>query len=116
MVQVGGVTVEDRQAIDDALCLPDQATGHDVAVRYRNRLTHHINPAVDYSIFYSKLHSRDFVPQYNDSGRLVAMTKTAYTSYPADYVFSDLLTAYEAQLDAVVEMLTRLTAVTMLHL
>lgn len=115
-VQEGDLTAEDRQAIENALGLPDQTAGHDVAVRYRNRLTHHINPSVDYPIFYSQLHSREFVPQYDETGAVVSMTKIAYTSYPADYLFNDLLAAYMEQLDAVVEMLTRLTAVPMLHL
>lgn len=42
-----------RNAIVDALALPTLVPHHNITNEYRNRLTHHITPSVDYSMFYA---------------------------------------------------------------
>lgn len=87
-----------------------------MVVRYRNRLTHHINPSVDYPVFYSQLHSRDFISQYDENGNITATSKIIYAALPVDYAFTDLYAAYLEYLSAAVQMLDRLSAVPSLHL
>lgn len=107
----GELSVAVRNAIVDALALPNQASHHDVVMRYRNRLTHHVNPSVDYGIFYAKPRSREPEPIRDANGQITSWVRTVYGRPPIDFTFSELNRAYTEYLDAVVAMLDRLAVI-----
>ena len=55
----GTISQADFDAIAQALGIPNNAKGTETAQVYRNRLMHHIQPSVDYSMFFSSLESRE---------------------------------------------------------
>ena len=114
-VEAGEMPQSDRQLIDEALRIPDETAGIETVVRYRNRLTHHVSPAVDYACFYAKPHSRDFKPLYDESGDITSWSRIFYETLPADYSFTTLHAVYTEYLSAVVTMLDQLSSIPMLH-
>ncbi len=106
----GELSAAVRSAIVDALVLPTQASHHDVVMRYRNRLTHHVNPSVDYSMFYAKPRSREPEPLRDAQGNITWWVRN-YGGSPIDFTFAELNRAYTEYLDSVVAMLDRLAAI-----
>ena len=104
-----------RTAIVDALALPTQVSHHEIIMRYRNRLTHHVNPSVDYSMFYAKPRSREPEPIRDAQGNITSWVRTFYSEPPTDFTFAELYRAYMEYLDAVVAMLDRLAGIEVLR-
>jgi hypothetical protein len=78
-----------------------------MAQSYRNRLTHHVRPSVDYPMFYSALESRE--------GKVVGRRHMILARSPVQYTFDQLISAYAEYLDAIVAMLEGLSQVEMLR-
>jgi hypothetical protein len=111
----GEVSAADQTTIVDALALPAQVSHGEIVNRYRNRLTHHVNPSVDYSMFYSKPRSREPEPIRDAHGNVRSWVRTFYSVPPVDFTFADLYVAYTEYFDAVVTMLDRLSSVGVLR-
>ena len=54
----GALSQSDFDAISQALAIPRNTPKGEIAGTYRRRLTHHVRPSVDYSMFFSALESR----------------------------------------------------------
>lgn len=104
----GELSAAVRTAILDAVAVPSQVPQHDIVVRYRNRLTHHVNPSVDYSMFYAKPLSREFQPIRDEHGNITRWVRPLYSVPPVDFTFAELHRAYMDYFDAVVAMLDQL--------
>src|SRR6185312_6519727 len=77
-------------AIMSALSLPENLPHANTAIAYRNRLTHHIRPSVDYSMFFSTLESRQGEEILDAQGNVVGRRHLILATYPAQYRFDDL--------------------------
>lgn len=111
----GAITQADFDAIDEALTIPKNAPGAQTALAYRNRLSHHIRPSVDYPMFFSTLESRLGEELRNPQGKVIGRVHTLRARPPVQYQFADLYAAFSKYLDAVVEMLQKLSQVGILR-
>ena len=111
----GKISRPDFEAISTALAIPENAPQAATAVSYRDRLVHHIRPSADYSIFYSPLKSRAEGEIRDPLGKVIRLQYLGGGPKPAEYAFNDLHCAFSAYLDAVVEMLDRLSHVEVLR-
>ena len=111
----GELSASDAGTILDALGKPGRTLHQETVVTYRNRLTHHVNPSVDYAMFYSKPFSRTGDPVVDDHGNVKGFVRMLYSIPPIDFSFSDLHVAFSEYLDAVVEMLDLLAGVSILR-
>jgi len=102
-------------AIMSALSLPENLPHANTAIAYRNRLTHHIRPSVDYSMFFSTLESRQGEEILDAQGNVVGRRHLILATYPAQYRFDDLNVAFSEYLDAVGTMLQRLSEIDILR-
>jgi len=109
-VATGALADTDQTAILNALALPTLVPHHDVIQRYRNRLTHHVNPSVDYGMFYAKPRSREPEPIHDAQGNIPSWVRTIYSELAVDFQFINLCQDYMDYLDAVVVMLDRLAS------
>ena len=113
--QKGKISRPDFEAITAALAIPENAPHAATAVSYRNRLLHHSWPSVDYSIFYSPLKSRAAAEITDPQGKVIGLGYLGGGREPAEFAFNDLHRAFSAYLEAVVEMLDRLSRVEVLR-
>ncbi|SRR6266567_5051113 len=102
-------------AICNALDIPKKHSKADIAVSYRNRLTHHIRPSVDYAFFFSALESREGEEIKDASGEVIGRKHIIRARPPLQYTFRELHAAFCEYLDAVVEMLQKLNQIEILR-
>ncbi|MGB9072401.1 MAG: hypothetical protein WCC22_06990 [Terriglobales bacterium] len=102
-------------AITQALAIPMNAPNAQTSRAYRNRMTHHIRPSVDYPMFFSSLESRKGQEFRNAQGKVVRRVFTVRARPPLDYRFGDLYAAFSDYLDAVVLMLQSLSQIDILR-
>jgi hypothetical protein len=114
-LSAGLLSQPDFKAIGEALEIPKRTPKGDIARAYRNRLTHHIRPSVDYPTFFSALESRAAAEIRDAQGKLVATNITVLSRPPIEYRFQDLHAAFSEYLDAVVAMLEKLSQVEILR-
>jgi hypothetical protein len=105
----GAITQADFDALTQALAIPNSAGGSNTAQSYRNRLTHHIRPSVDYAMFFSALESREGEEMKDAQGKVIGKRHTLLARPPVQYTFRNLFAAYLEYLDAVVAMLDKLS-------
>jgi hypothetical protein len=115
--RIGGTLSQaDFDAIIRALAIPNNATGIDVAQTYRNRLTHHIQPSVDYSMFFSSLESREGEEVRDAQGNVTRRIYKLLARPKVEYKFTELLESCSRYLDGVVAMLEALSKIALLRL
>jgi hypothetical protein len=107
----GTLSQEDFDAIVQALAIPYNKTGTEIAHTYRNRLTHHIQPSVDYSMFFSSLESREGEEVRDAQGKVTRRIYRLLTRPAVEYKFTELLESCSRYLDAVVAMLEALSKI-----
>jgi hypothetical protein len=103
----GAISQAQFDAIMDALEIPKKHPKADIALSYRNRLSHHPRPSVDYPMFFSPLESRKGEPIVN-AGKVVGRKHEIGSHPPLQYKFRDLRAAFTEYLDAVASMLQKL--------
>jgi hypothetical protein len=111
----GDVSQTDFDAIKEALAIPEKTPKGQVALTYRNRLTHHIRPSVDDSRFYSFIESRVGQAIVDSQGNIRGRFQPLFEQPPVEYSFQDLHAAFYEYLDAIVEMLQRLRQIAALQ-
>jgi hypothetical protein len=102
-------------AITRALAIPAKAPNAQTSRAYRNRMTHHIRPSVDYPMFFSSMESRKAQEFRNAQGKIIRRVFSLSARPPVDYRFGDLYTAFSDYLDAVVAMLQTLSQIDILR-
>src|ERR1700733_15069724 len=105
----------DFDAINQALALPENHPNGPTVVTYRNRLTHHVRPSVDYSMFYSELNSRVGEEVKDAIGNVVGRRHILLAKQPVQYRFEELYAAFSEYLDAVVAMLQQFSTLEILR-
>jgi hypothetical protein len=112
----GGALLQAKfDAITQALAIPENAPNAQTSRAYRNRMTHHIRPSVDYPMFFSSLESRKGQEVRDAQGKVVRRVFTVRARPPLDYRFGDLYAAFSDYLDAVVAMLQALSQIDILR-
>ncbi|MGB8062322.1 MAG: hypothetical protein WCF26_10535 [Candidatus Sulfotelmatobacter sp.] len=111
----GELAQADFDIITRALDIPKSAPKADIARTYRNRLTHHIRPSVDYSMFFSDLQSREGEEIKNAQGKVIGRVHHVLARPKVQYEFAELHAAFSAYLDAVVLMLGDLSQLAILR-
>ncbi|MGI9071174.1 MAG: hypothetical protein ACR2JB_07610 [Bryobacteraceae bacterium] len=111
----GQISSADFNAIACALAIPKNTPKGTVANSYRNRLTHHVRPSVDYAMFFSTLESRAGKEIKDAAGTVIGWSHTVYARPPLQYRFRDLHSAFSEYLDALVEMLQKLSEIEVLR-
>lgn len=96
------------------MAIPENTTKREITIGYRNRLTHHIRPSVDYAAFFSALESRAGEETRDMQGKPIRV-HTVRTRLPMEYRFDDLHAAFSEYLSAVAAMLQRLSEIEILH-
>lgn len=114
-LSAGLLSQTDFDEIDDALKIPKRTPKAKIALDYRNRLTHHIRPSVDHSIFFSAIQSRAAVEVKDAQGKRIGSQIAIKASPPIEYRFQDLHAAFSEYLAAVVAMLHKLSRVDILR-
>lgn len=114
-LQDRATTQEQFDAISKALAIPEKHSKKGIALSYRNRLSHHLRPSVDYVMFFPALESRKGEEIKEASGTVKGKTYKMRVRPPLDYRFHDLHAALVEYLDAVVEMLDRLNHINLLR-
>ncbi len=102
-------------AVTQALAIPKSAPNAQTSRDYRNRMTHHVRPSVDYAMFFSSLESRKGQEFTDSQGRVVRRVFNLLAKPPVDYQFADLYAAFSDYLDAVVAMLQALSQIDILR-
>jgi hypothetical protein len=110
----GALSQANFDAITQSLAIPKSATNAQTCRDYRNRMTHHVRPSVDYPMFFSSLESRKGQEFTDSQGRVVRRVFNIMAKPPVDYQFADLYAAFSDYLGAVVAMLQALTRVDLL--
>jgi hypothetical protein len=105
----------DFDTIMRALDSPRSAPKADIARAYRDRLTHHIRPSVDYAMFFSDLQSREGEELKNVQGQVIGRAHHVLARPKVQYKFAELHAAFAAYLDAVVLMLGDLSQLAILR-
>ena len=111
----GALSKSDFDTIKAALKIPKGTPHGDIARTYRNKLTHHVRPSVDYAMFFSDLYSRHGMIITNKDGKVIGKRYNILARLPVQYRFDDLHLSFSEYLDAVVEMLQRLSEITTLR-
>ena len=111
----GYITRQDFDAIKAAVSIPDTASKRALVVEYRNRMTHHVQPSVDYPNFYSYVEPRVWHEIKDETGKTIGKSRTIRAFPPMVYSFSQLHEAYAEYLDAVVAMLDELSRIALLR-
>ncbi len=111
----GQITQDDFHAIKAALDIPQKHPKADIAVRYRNRLMHHVRPSVDYAMFFSVLQSRAGEEMKDNQGKVIGRKHPLFAKESAKFRFNDLHAAFSEYLDAVVSMLQNLSELELLR-
>jgi hypothetical protein len=111
----GQLSQPDFDAIRNALDTPKSAPKADIARSYRNRLTHHVRPSVDYAIFFANIQSRQGEELKNRQGKVVGRVHRVMARPKPDYTFAELHAAFSDYLDAVVQMLGDLSRLAILR-
>jgi hypothetical protein len=111
----GTISQTDFDAIVQALAIPNNAKGTEIAQAYRNRLTHHIQPSVDYSMFFSSLESREGEVVKDEQGKITRRVFKLLARPPIEFKFSELFESSSKYLDAVVATLDALGKVELLR-
>jgi hypothetical protein len=111
----GQISQTDYDAIKAALEIPQKHPKADIAVRYRNRLMHHVRPSVDYAMFFSVLQSRLGEEIRDAQGKVIGRRHSLFARVPAEFSFSDLHAAFSEYLDAVAAMLQKLSEIELLR-
>lgn len=111
----GALTQSDFDAISWALEIPRNTPKGEIARTYRNRLTHHIRPSVDYSMFFSALESRAGEEVKDAQGKVIGKRHVVRARPPVQYRFEDVYAAFSEYLDAIVAMLERLSQLEILR-
>jgi hypothetical protein len=111
----GVLSDDELKAIREALTIPNRAPKRVVAKTYRNRLTHHVRPSVDYPMFFSILESRNGEEMTDANGKVIGRQHKIGTRPSAEYNFDELHVAFGAYLDAVADMLQKLSEIELLH-
>lgn len=112
----GQLSQAEFDAITQALALPTSTSKAQITRDYRNRLTHHIRPSVDYPMFFSALESRVGEELKSPQGRVIGEVHTLRNRPRVQYKFEDLHAAFSEYLDAVVAMLHTLNQIDILRL
>jgi hypothetical protein len=102
-------------AINQALAIPRNTPKGEIAGSYRKRLTHHVRPSVDYSMFFSTLESRAGEEIKDAQGKVIRRIHTIRARPPVQYYFQDLHAAFSEYLDAIVAMLEQLSQLPILR-
>ena len=110
----GALSQPTFDAITQALAIPKNAANAQTSRDYRNRMTHHVRPSVDYAMFFSSLESRKGQEFTDSQGKVVRRVFNIMAKPPVDYRFGDLYAAFLDYLDAVVAMLQALTRIDIL--
>lgn len=111
----GGISQEDFDLITQALAIPNNIANAQPAQAYRNRLTHHVRPSVDYSMFFSALGSRAGEEIKDAQGNVRGRKITLLARPRVEYSFAELHAAYVDYLDGIVAMLEKLSQIEILH-
>jgi hypothetical protein len=111
----GTLSQSDSDAISQALEIPRNTTKGEIAGTYRRRLTHHVRPSVDYSMFFSALESRAGDEVKDAQGKVIGRRHVVRASPPVQYRFEDLHAAFSEYLDAVAAMLESLSQLEILR-
>jgi|SRR5579883_590948 len=111
----GQLSQADYDAITDALNIPKNTPKGELARTYRNRLAHHVRPTVDYSMFFASLESRVGQEIKDAQGNVIGRRFPLLSKPPAEYRFKELVEAFSEYLDAVVAMLEKLSALSILR-
>jgi hypothetical protein len=111
----GAIAQADFDAITQALAVPKNTPKAQTTLAYRNRLTHHIRPSVDYPMFFSELQSRTGRELKDAQGKVTGKVHVLLARPPIQYKFADLHAAFSEYLDAVVDMLQKLSRVGILR-
>jgi hypothetical protein len=111
----GQIAQNDFDAIKAALDIPQKHPKADIAVRYRNRLMHHVRPSVDYAMFFSVLQSRAGEEMKDSEGKVIGRKHSLFAKESAEFRFTDLHAAFSEYLDAVVSMLQNLSELELLR-
>lgn len=113
--EAGALSKTDYDAINEAFAVPVNAPRIETVKAYRNRLTHHIRPSVDYPMFFSAVESRAGTEIRDTSGSVVARQYAIGATPPAEYRYEDLHDAFAEYLESVVDMLNRLSRIEAVH-
>jgi hypothetical protein len=105
----------DFDAIMRALDIPRSAPKSVIARTYRNRLTHHVRPSVDYAMFFSNIQSREGEEIKNAQGKVVGRVHHILARPKVQYTFAELHASFSEYLDAVVLMLGDLSQLAILR-
>src|ERR1035437_10327257 len=105
----------DYDAITHALAVPKSVSKAAISTAYRNRLTHHPRPSVDYPMFFSDVQSRAGDEIRNAQGQVVGKVHHMLARPAVQYKFADLHMAFNEYLDAVVDMLQALSQISLLR-
>ncbi len=111
----GSLSQSNFDAISQALAIPRNTPKGEIAGTYRRRLTHHVRPSVDYSMFFSALESRAGEEVRDAQGKVIGRRYVVRARPPVQYRFEDLHAAFSEYLDAVVAMLERLSQLEILR-
>jgi hypothetical protein len=111
----GGISQGDYDAIAQALSIPNIVPNAQLAQAYRNRMTHHVRPSVDYSMFFSALESRVGEDIKDAQGNVKGKKFTLRSRPPVDYTFAELRVAYVDYLYGIVAMLEKLSQIDILR-
>jgi hypothetical protein len=111
----GDLSQSEFDAISQALAIPRNNPKGEIAETYRRRLTHHVRPSVDYSMFFSALESRAGEEIKDAPGKVIRRIHTVRARPPIQYRFQDLYAAFCEYLDAVVAMLEKLSQLQILR-
>jgi hypothetical protein len=111
----GAISQTDFDAITQALAIPDNKPGVEIALAYRNRLIHHIRPSVDYSMFYSALESRAGEEVKDAQGKVIGRRHVLLALPLVEYKFHELSKSCSEYLDAVVAMLENFSKIQLLR-
>jgi hypothetical protein len=111
----GTISQTDFDSLTQALAIPNNQPGADIAIAYRNRLMHHMRPSVDYSMFFSSLESRTGEEVKDAQGNAVGRRHLLLARPPVEYTFLDLSKSFSEYLDSVVAMLDKLSRIELLR-
>ncbi len=111
----GAISQADFDAITEALAIPNNKPGVDIAIAYRNRLMHHMRPSVDYSMFFSSLESRAGEEVKDAQGKVIGRQHRLLARPRVEYTFPELSKSCSEYLDAVAAMLERLSKIELLR-
>lgn len=111
----GTITQTQFDAISKALEIPEKHPKKDTALSYRNRLSHHVRPSVDYGMFFAPLESREGEEIKGTDGKVTGKRYTMLARPRLEFKFRDLHAALVEYLGAVVEMLDELNHIVLLR-